>query len=406
MQKKALRVTALLSVQEARARVLAALAPVGAETVALAQAYGRTLAADVPARLTQPPADVSAMDGYALRAADAAVGARLRVVGAAPAGRPFDGTLKWGEAVRLFTGSVIPPGADCVLLQEDAQAEVETVVVGEAPRLGQHIRREGQDFSAGDVLLRAGQRLGARSVGLAAAGNHPWLAVHRRPRVAVLATGDELSLPGEKVGAGGIISSNAHCLAALVRGAGAEAIVLPVAGDMAAEIASAAAGARGADMLVTTGGASVGDHDLVQAGLGSVGFRLDFWKIAMRPGKPMIFGDLGGMPVLGLPGNPVSAFVCAVLFLLPALARLGGLSECGPAEEAAVLGAPVRANDHRADHLRATLALGVDGAWVATPFARQDSALLRVLAEADALVLRPPHTPALDAGAMVRIIRL
>ncbi len=398
--------TSLLSVQEARDRVLANLSPVGAETVALPEAFGRVLAADVHARLTQPPADVSAMDGYALRAADAAAGARLRVVGAAPAGRPFDGTLKWGEAVRLFTGSVIPPGADCVLLQEDAQAEAETVVVGEAPRAGQHIRRQGQDFSAGDLLLPAGRRLGARDVGLAAAGNHPWLTVHRRPRVAVLATGDELSLPGEQVGDGGIVSSNAHCLAALVREAGAEATVLPVAGDTAAEIAVAAAGARGADMLVTTGGASVGDHDLVQAGLGGLGFRLAFWKIAMRPGKPMIFGDLGGMPVLGLPGNPVSAFVCAVLFLLPALARLGGLAVCGPAEETAVLGAPVRENDHRADHLRATLAKSAGGGWVATPFERQDSALLRALAGADALVLRAPFASALDIGATVKIIRL
>ncbi len=346
------------------------------------------------------------MDGYALRAADAGAGARLRVVGAAPAGRPFDGVLKWGEAVRLFTGSVMPSGADCVLLQEDATAEAETVVVGAAPHAGQHIRRQGQDFAAGDVLLAAGRRLGARDVGLAAAGNHPWLTVRRRPRVAILATGDELSLPGEAVGAGGIVSSNAHCLAALVRGAGAEAIVLPVAGDTAAAIADASGGARGADMLVTTGGASVGDHDLVQAGLGAVGFRLDFWKIAMRPGKPMIFGDLAGMPVLGLPGNPVSAFVCAVLFLLPALARLGGLAECGPAEEAAVLGAAVRANDHRADHLRATLARDASGVWVATPFERQDLALLRALAGADALVLRAPHAPALAAGAAVRVIRL
>ncbi len=399
-------VTTLLSVSEARARILAKLARTGAETVALAEGSGRVLAADVHARLTQPPADVSAMDGYALRAADAAAGARLRVVGAAPAGRPFDGTLKWGEAVRLFTGSIIPAGADCVLLQEDAEADAETVAAREAPRAGQHIRRQGQDFSVGERLLAAGRRLGARDLGLAAAGNHPWLTVHRRPRVAILATGDELSLPGESIPPGGIVSSNAHCLAALVRSAGAEATILPVARDTSAEIAAAAAGARGADMLVTTGGASVGDHDLVQAGLGAVGFRLEFWKIAMRPGKPMIFGDLGGIPVLGLPGNPVSAFVCSVLFLLPALARLGGLEQCEPVEEAAVLGAPVRANDHRADHLRATLTAGAGGGWVAMPFERQDSALLRALAEADALVLRAPHAPALAAGEAVRVIRL
>ena len=396
----------LLSVAEARARILANLRPAGTEIVPLAHAAGRVLAAPVLARLTQPPADVSAMDGYALRAADAATGARLRVVGAAPAGRPFDGTLKWGEAVRLFTGSVIPPGADSVLLQEDATADAETILVGEAPRLGQHIRRQGQDFAANDTLLAQGHRLGARDIGLAAAANHPWLTVHRKPRISILATGDELALPGEPVGPGGIVSSNAHCLAAMIQASGGQAVVLPVAGDSTAAIGEAAAAASGMDLLVTTGGASVGDHDLVQAGLSAHGFRLDFWKIAMRPGKPMIFGTLGGMPVLGLPGNPVSAFVCGVLFLLPAIARLAGEALEAPAEEHAVLGAALRANDHRADHLRATLSQGPSGALVATAFDRQDSAMVRVLANAQALILRPPHAPALDAGSAVRIIRL
>jgi len=395
----------MLSVEEARGRILAGLAPVSAEMVALSDACNRVLAAPVIARLTQPPADVSAMDGYALRAADAAAGARLRVVGAAPAGRPFDGTLKWGEAVRLFTGSVIPAGADTVLLQENAEPDAETVVVREQPAPGQHIRRQGQDFSVGDTLLAPGRRLGARDIGLAAAANHPWLTVHRRPVLAILATGDEISMPGEPIGNGGIVSSNSHALAALVRAHGGTPVLLPVAADRVDEIAAAAAGAR-ADLLVTTGGASVGDHDLVQAGLTQAGFALDFWKIAMRPGKPMMHGYLGGTPVLGLPGNPVSAFVCATLFLLPAIARLAGLAVTGPATETAVLGAAVRANDHRADHLRATLARSDSGALVVTPFARQDSALLRALAEADALVLRAPHAPALEAGSSVQIIRL
>ena len=398
--------TGLLSVADARARILAGLRPAGIEIVPLADAAGRVLAAPVIARLTQPPADVSAMDGYALRAADAAAGARLRVVGAAPAGRPFDGTLKWGEAVRLFTGSVIPAGADSVLLQEDATADAETILVGEAPRLGQHIRRQGQDFAAADTLLPQGRRLGGRDIGLAAAANHPWLTVHRRPRIAILATGDELALPGEPVAAGGIVSSNAHCLAAMIRAAGGDPTVLPVAADTTGAIGAAALNAAGMDLLVTTGGASVGDHDLVQASLSAHGFRLDFWKIAMRPGKPMIFGTLGGMPVLGLPGNPVSAFVCGVLFLLPAIARLAGQAEEAVAEEHAVLGAPLRANDHRADHLRATLSQGPSGALVATAFERQDSAMVRVLANAQALILRAPHAPALDAGSAVRIIRL
>jgi molybdopterin molybdotransferase len=396
----------MLSVEDARARILAGLAPVPAEIVGLAEAGGRVLAQPVLARLTQPPADVSAMDGYAMRAADAASGSRLRVVGAAPAGRPFDGTLKWGEAVRLFTGSIIPAGADTVLLQEDAEAEAETVLVREAPKPGQHIRRQGQDFARDDVLLAPGRRLGARDIGLAAAANHPWLSVHRRPRIAILATGDEISMPGEPIGAGGIVSSNTHCLAALIRGAGGEPTLLPVAGDSVTQIKAAAGGAAGMDLLVTTGGASVGDHDLVQAGLGEAGFRLDFWKIAMRPGKPMIHGHLGQIPVIGLPGNPVSAFVCAVLFLLPAIGRLAGTQGGTAIAEPALLGAAVRVNDHRADHLRATLHRDPTGALVATPFERQDSALLRSLAQADALVLRAPHASALAAGAPVSVIRL
>jgi molybdopterin molybdotransferase len=346
------------------------------------------------------------MDGYAVRAADAAEGAKLRVVGAAPAGRPFDGTLKWGEAVRIFTGSFVPPGADSVVLQEDATAEAETVLIRETPRLGQHIRRQGQDFATGDVILAPGRRLGAREIGLAAASNHPWLHVHRRPRVAILSTGDEIFLPGEQILAGGIVSSNSHMLAALVRAAGAEVTILPQAGDSLAAIADSAMAATGADILVTTGGASVGDHDLVRPALEQRGFTLDFWKIAMRPGKPMMFGQMGALPVIGLPGNPVSAYVCAILFLLPALQRLSGLPAGAPATEQASLGAAVRANDHRADHLRAQLQRSPDGAWIATPFDRQDSALQSMLAKSEALIVRAPHAPAQQAGTPVQIIRL
>ncbi len=395
----------MISIEEARARILAGLMPLGDEIVALDQAFGRILARPVAARRTQPPADVSAMDGYAVRAADAVAGARLAVIGAAPAGHPFAGAPGAGEAVRLFTGSVVPAGADSVLLQEDAAAFSGQVVVNEAVRHGQHIRLRGQDFAAGDVLLAAGTRLGARAVGLAAAADHPWLAVHRQPRVAILSTGDEIFLPGEKTGDGGIISSNAFVLAALVRAAGGVPHVLPVAPDDEAAIA-AAAGASCADMLVTSGGASVGDHDLVRAGLTRAGFVADFWNIAMRPGKPMMFGRLGALPVLGLPGNPVSSYVCAVLFLLPALARLAGRTDTILPVETASLGAPVRANDRRADHLRASLARDARGALIATPFVRQDSALQRILASAQALVLRPPHAPALPEGAEVPVIRL
>jgi molybdopterin molybdotransferase len=396
----------MISVEEARARILAGLRPVPAEVVALAQAWGRVTAAPVVARLTQPPADVSAMDGYALRAADGAEGAVLEVIGDAPAGHPFAGEVGAGQTVRLFTGSLVPAGADAILLQEDATRDGARVRVNEAVRANRHIRRAGQDFAAGDLLLPAGRRMGARDVGLAAAGNTPWLTVRRRPRIAVLATGDEIAMPGEPIPAGGIVSSNSHALAALIRAAGGTATVLPVARDDRAAIAAVADAVTGMDMLVTTGGASVGDHDLVVAGLTERGLQVDFWKIAMRPGKPLVFGRLGPVPVLGLPGNPVSALVCAILFLLPALARLSGLPDAPPPVTEARLGAAMAANDARADHVRATLARDDAGRLVATPFPVQDSAMLRRLALADALILRAPHAPALPAGAEVPMIRL
>ena len=394
----------MIPVAEARARILDRLRPTEAEIVHLAEAWGRVAALPLCARVTQPPQDLSAMDGYALRAADGAEGARLRVAGSAPAGHPWTGTLQPGEALRLFTGSPIPDGADTVLLQEDAAEADGIVTVREAVAAGRHVRRTGQDFAAGDVLVPAGRRLTARDVGLAAAGNLPWVTVHRRPRVAILATGDEIALPGEPIPPGGIVSSNAHALAAFLRAIGAEPMVLPIAPDDTDTIAAAAS--VSSDLLVTSGGASVGEHDLVQHALAQRGLAVDFWKIAMRPGKPLMFGHMDATPVLGLPGNPVSALVCAVLFLLPAVARLAGRSDSGPPVESARLGAPLPANDRRADHLRASLAPGADGLPVATAFARQDSALLRLLAAADALILRPPGAAAAAAGDMVEITRL
>jgi molybdopterin molybdotransferase len=395
----------MISVEEARRRILDGLAAVGAETVSLGAAHRRVLAAPVFARRTQPPADVSAMDGYAVRADDARAGAGLSVIGTAPAGHPFAGTLGPGQAVRLFTGSFLPQGANCVLLQEDATAEKQRLTVNATCLPGKHIRARGQDFAAGDLLIPAGRRLTARDIGLAAAANHPWIAVHRRPRISILSTGDEISLPGEPIGPGGIVSSNAHMLAAFISAAGGEPVILPIAADDRAAIAAGADAAHGADMLVTTGGASVGDHDLVQAGLAARGLQLDFWKIAMRPGKPLMFGRLGPMPMLGLPGNPVSAFVCAMLFLRPAIERLSGLSGEALPLETARLGAPMKANDQREDYVRATLTRDDDG-WIATPFSVQDSGMLRTLALADALILRKPQAPKLDAGANVPILRL
>ncbi|HEY2615827.1 MAG TPA: gephyrin-like molybdotransferase Glp [Acetobacteraceae bacterium] len=396
----------MISVDEARNRILADLQPTPAEIVALADAWGRVTATPVIARLTQPPADVSAMDGYALRASDGSLGAMLHVIGSAPAGHPFDGSIGPGQAVRLFTGSVVPQGADAILLQEDATASGAEVRVNEAVIAGRHIRRTGQDFAAGDVVVPGGRRLTARDIGLAAAANQPWLTVHRRPRIAILATGDEIAMPGEPIPPGGIVSSNSHALAALVRAAGGEPVVLPVAADTREAVAAVADAVYGMDLLVTTGGASVGDHDLVIESLQTRGLELDFWQIAMRPGKPLLFGRLGPVKVLGLPGNPVSALVCSILFLLPALSRLSGLPAGPPPTVQAIAGAALRANDHRADHLRATVTTDPQGRIIATPFPVQDSAMLRRLALADALILRAPNAPASPEGGEVTVIRL
>ena len=396
----------MISVTEARMRILGGLAPTAAEIIPLMDGAGRVTAAPIVARLSHPPADVSAMDGYAVRSADAAAGAHLKLIGAAPAGHPFMGRIGTGEAVRLFTGSVVPDGADGILIQENATVSDGVVTATEATAEGRHIRRMGQDFRAGETLIPAGQRLNPRSIGLAAAGGHAWLTVHRRPRIVILSTGDEIVLPGEPLPPGGVVSSNGPALAALVRVAGGEPILLPTAIDDIAAIAAATDAAHGAEMLLTTGGASVGDHDLVQAALAERGMVLDFWRIAMRPGKPLMHGRLGDVPMLGLPGNPVSALVCAILFLLPAIARLSGLPGDPPAAEAVRLAAPLPANDIREDYIRASLLTQVDGQWVAKPYAKQDSGMISRMAAADALIIRPPFAPACEVGETVRAIRL
>ena len=395
----------MISVEEARARIAAGLKPVAAEMVGLAQAHGRVLARPVLARLSMPPADVSAMDGYAVRAADMQPGTSLRLIGEAPAGHPFAGRVGSGETVRIFTGSVIPDGADTVLIQENATASETAVQVNEPVAAGRHIRRRGGDFSAGDEVIPAGRRLSVRDIGVAGAAGHPWLCVRRKPRVAILCTGDEINLPGEPVQAGGIANSNAAMLAAFVAAHGGEPLLLPIARDTEGAVAAGVEAARGADLLVTTGGASVGAHDLVQAGLAQQGFALDFWKIAMRPGKPLIFGSVNAMPVLGLPGNPVSAYVCATLFLAGAVMALSGLPPKAPRLERARLGTPMKANDQREDYVRAVL--GEDGTgWVVTPLPVQDSGMLRALAGAGALIRRAPHAPAAEAGDVVEILPL
>ncbi len=358
------------------------------------------------------------MDGYAVRSADATSGSRLHLIGEAPAGHPFGGHVAAGTCIRLFTGSAIPDGSDCVLIQENAdRLEMPDgsidIMVREPVSVGRNIRPRGQDFTKGDLVVQPGRRLGARDIGVAAAGNHAWITVHRRPRIALLATGDELALPGEPIPAGGVTNSNTPMLAALVRAAGAIPVLLPLVRDDADAIARATDGLAGIDMLVTIGGASVGDYDLVQAALTQRGLEVDFWKIAMRPGKPLMHGRIGageaGIPVLGLPGNPVSALVCGLLFLMPALQVLsGGAADGwlgGLERERAVLATPLEANDHRADHLRGSLTR-TPGGFLVTPFPRQDSGMLRRLAASEALILRAPHAAAADAGSEVEILRL
>jgi len=395
----------MLSVEEALARITGAFTPLAPETVALDAALGRVLAEDARARVTQPPRDVSAMDGYAVRAADVRVApARLKVVGQAPAGAAYEADLGPGEAVRIFTGAPVPAGADAVVMQEDTQADGETVTVKLGVPAGHHIRRAGLDFQAGALGLEAGRRLSARDVGLLAAMNHPWVRVRRHPRIAILATGDEIVLPGEALGHSQIIGSNGPALAALVRACGADPIHLGVAPDNREALGAMAESARGTDLLVTTGGVSVGDHDLVRQVLDDRGFDLDFWKIAMRPGKPLLFGRIGDTPVLGLPGNPVSTLVCALLFLRPAIDAMLGRVGTDDGPHNAVLGADLAANDRRQAYLRARLATDPAGQRVATPFDRQDSAMLTNLAHADCLIVRPPNAAPAQTGDTVPIV--
>jgi molybdopterin molybdotransferase len=399
---------ALMPVADALARVLIAAEPLAVESVPLDAAFGRVLASDLEALRTQPPDDVSAMDGYAVRAADVVkVPATLKVIGEVAAGHPFDGAVKAGEAARIFTGGVMPTGSDTVVIQENTARAGDTVTIQKAPAKGRNVRRKGIDFTQSDVLLRQGQRLSDRDVMLAAAMNHASLPVHRRPKVAVLATGDELVPPGSTPKPGEIVYSNGYAIIALARAAGAEVTDLGIARDKVDDIAAAVRKARsgGADILVTSGGASVGEHDLVQRALTAEGLDLSFWRVALRPGRPMMHGRLGGMHVLGVPGNPVSAYVCAFLFLVPLIARLSGRNDVEHRPEAARLGSDLPANDERADYLRAVLTPGPDGP-IATPLPSQDSSLMAPLAKASCLLIREPNAPAAAAGSPCIILKL
>ena len=400
---------ALMPVADALAAVLAGTEPLAEEMIALDAAHHRVLARDMAALRTQPPQAMSAMDGYAVRSADAArVAARLKVIGEVAAGRPFEKLIGAGEAVRIFTGGVIPDGADAVIIQEDTVVEDGGITITEAAIAGRHIRPAGVDFRTGDVLLAGGSRLTDRDLSLAAGMNYPELAVYRRPRVAILATGDELVMPGSIPGPGQIVYSNGYALRALARAEGAETIDLGIAADTVEATTRGIRQARdhGADILITTGGASVGDHDLVKQSLEAEGVAMAFWRIAMRPGKPMMHGRLGAMRVIGLPGNPVSSYVCGFLFLVPLIRKLSGQTTVHHASETALLGRDTVANDLREDYLRARLEVRSDGVLIATPVNHQDSSLLGNLAAARALVIRPPFAAAAPAGSPCTILRL
>jgi molybdopterin molybdotransferase len=397
----------MISVEEATAIVVAAFRPLPAEIVGLEAALGRVLAADVGARLNQPPADVSAMDGYAVRTEDVReVPATLRLIGQSTAGVGFPGAVGPGDAVRIFTGAPVPLGADAVVIQEDAEQLHGEVLLRELPRSGRHIRRKGQDFVEGEALLRAGRMLSARDVGLAAAMNIPWLPVRRKPRVAVIATGDELVMPGEPLWPHKIVCSASFGVAGYLRGFGAEPISLGIARDDEESLTAMLAASRGADLLLTVGGASVGDFDLVRHTLGRIGFDLGFHKVAMRPGKPLIFGRMGALAVLGLPGNPVSAAVSLLLFAKPAIEAMLGIVSKRSGEWTARLGRDLPANGDRQDYLRATLERDPDGDLVALPFDVQDSSMQRLFAAADCLVVRPPRAAPACHGERVRIVML
>ncbi|TPL83805.1 molybdopterin molybdotransferase MoeA [Mesorhizobium sp. B2-3-13] len=399
---------ALVPVAEALERLLDGAVPLEGESVPLIEAVDRVLAEPVVALRTQPPFNASAMDGYAVRAADvASVPSKLAVIGMAPAGRGFDGTVGQAQAVRIFTGAPLPDGADTIVIQENVRdiggGNIEVI---EPTAEWRNIRRIGLDFSKGDVLLEKGRVLDPAALSLVASANHPRVSVVKRPLVAIIATGDELLPPGSELGPDQIISSNAYGVAAAAHSVGARALDLGIAADRKDAIAGMVrkAVAASADVIVTLGGASVGDHDLIHDVLTGEGMTLGFWKIAMRPGKPLMFGRLGDIRCIGLPGNPVASLVCSQLFLKPLLARLGGRAYRQDIRQAR-LGTAMPANDLRQDYVRAVVR-EYHGELVATPFGIQDSSMLRMLADANGLVVRAPFAPASAAGDVCSVLML
>ena len=394
----------MISVDEAVQRIVAHFNALPPEGILLTEACGRVLAGDVIAGFDQPPGDVSAMDGYAVRAGDARNGAVLRVIGESPAGRPFGGSVGEMQAVRIFTGGMLPSGADAVVIQEDVTRDADRISVHESPKPRENIRARGLDFREGEVLIKAGKRVTPRDVAVIAAADQSHVSVTRKPRVVLFATGDELSRPGEPRKHGGIVASSTYAIQAMIRVWGGEAVDGGILADRIEAFANLPRQTSGADLIVTQGGASVGDHDLVQAALGQHGFVLDFWKIAMRPGKPLIFGRMQDIPLIGLPGNPVSAMVCALLFIRPAIARMLGAAFKSPIVFAN-LASGLPGNGKRQDYVRATIATH-NGELVVTPFRLQDSSTQKIFARSDALIIRRPEAPAAPEGERVEVLLL
>lgn len=387
----------MIPVSDALDALFALAEPLGHEDLPLADCAGRVLAAPVSARLTQPPFDASSMDGYAIKSLEADLHAQFKLVGEAAAGHPFAGTLKPGQAVRIFTGAPVPDGADFVVIQEDVEQRGNLVTII-AEQGKSNIRPAGQDFAAGDALT-APRRLTPNDIALAAAMNHASLPVARKPVVALIATGDELVAPGNTPSEGQIVASNTYGLKALIEAQGGEARLLPIARDTRESLETVFALAEGADLIVTVGGASVGDHDLVGEVAAGLGLERSFYKVAMRPGKPLMAGRMGDAVLVGLPGNPVSAMVCGHIFLLPMLRALQGLGKAAAPRLTARLAEPLPANGPREHYMRAS----VEGGEI-TAAHRQDSALLSVLSGANALLVRPPHDPAREVGDTVEFV--
>jgi molybdopterin molybdotransferase len=394
----------LLTVDKAKALIVAQVKPLSAETIPLNAARSRVLARDLKAKRDQPPFPASAMDGYAVNSADVDVpGRKLRLVGMSAAGHGFRGQLKRGETVRIFTGAPVPQGADAILIQENSVAEAGWIIAKKAVTSGLHVRRQALDYKSGEILMKAGRSLTARDIGLAASMNYASLPVRQKPIVAILATGDELVEPGQRPRRDQIVGSNSSAMAAFVEWGGGLPEIIPAVGDNESQIRAAMRKARHANILVTTGGASVGTHDLISSALAAEGIRLTFWKIAMRPGKPMLFAIRGKQRIIGLPGNPVSALVCARIFVKPLIDRFLGAPSDEPRIEA-VLTQAMRANDERQEYARGRFAGRKDGLLIVTPFPLQDSSMLRFLAEADCLIVRPPYAEAAVAGDRVEIL--